>query len=591
MRLRYFRTVGLALVVALAVLGSGIGLKAVSPTPFQIDVSTAIDRGINWLSSVGAFDNPSSAGDAAGLVMEALLEKRATGLATDPPQGYAGASGTDQGRLRNLATYIINETNSNGTFFGAYRDGQRMFALSEYGQTGGPDKSTLGTAISIKQAMDMLVDRTLAQQLEDGYWCYNFANCRDSSTTQFAAAGLASAKSFYSSGKAGDQPFNDAGRVALINTALGKTRQAYETYATTGSDNGSCFVLSNSERGHGYRSVAEAGFRPSLQQTASGIYIQLFGGSNVNTPNVQAYIEWIRNRYRYSDLDSMGNGWPDASWSYYMWSSFKGMELIRQSGVAPTGSNLGPDSYGTLAAGLDPACPQRQEHKDPNVVARPASFGVGGAGYYSGESKSQYFDYAHQILTVQCAQNVGNPGYFGCGAPGPWDAYSSQAYQLLVLQRSTGGACVDTDEDGVCDEVDNCPQVANQNQANTYGGFAGDACEARGTLKLNLSAAPASGTAGATQVNLTGSAFPAGSYGAGDIKVFIASSCFGFSPTPVTTDATKMATILGATRRITFVLPAKTKNGPNAVWITGPGFSSMNCSTLSVQGGVSPTGE
>jgi len=53
------------------------------------------------------------------------------------------------------------------------------------------------------------------------------------------------------------------------------------------------------------------------------------------------------------------------------------------------------------------------------------------------------------------------------------------SYALLVLQRSTGGGCVDTDGDGVCDDVDNCPAVANANQANTYGDARGDACEPR----------------------------------------------------------------------------------------------------------------
>jgi hypothetical protein len=35
----------------------------------------------------------------------------------------------------------------------------------------------------------------------------------------------------------------------------------------------------------------------------------------------------------------------------------------------------------------------------------------------------------------------------------------------------------DVDGDGVCDDVDNCPSVANAGQENTYGGPAGDACE------------------------------------------------------------------------------------------------------------------
>ncbi len=102
--------------------------------------------------------------------------------------------------------------------------------------------------------------------------------------------------------------------------------------ANGGSDNPVCFKLQSDRTGHGYRRMS---YRPSLQQTASGIYIQLFGGADVNSPSVQAYMEWILNRYRYTDLDSMGNSWPGQSHGYYLWSSFKAMELIRASGIAP----------------------------------------------------------------------------------------------------------------------------------------------------------------------------------------------------------------------------------------------------------------
>ncbi len=461
-------------------------------TPFENDVSVAIDRGINYLAAQGAFNNPSSAGDGSGLPMLVLLEKRASGIATDPPQGYTGANPTDQGRLRTAASYILDRANE--TSFYSYRDGAWMFALSEYALTGGPDKSALAPANAdyetIKQVMDRLVDRSLAGQrqasngfpnaVNQGYWCYNDANCEDSSTTQFVVAGLASAKAFYSSAKSGDAPYADAARVTQIDAALARARVAYELNATTGSDNGSCDVMTTTERGHGYNSFKTSSYKPSLAQTASGIYIQMFGGSNVNSASVQNYLEWMRNRYRWQDLDNLGNFWSGNSWGYYLWSSFKAMELIRQSGVAPAAGKLGPNDLGKLAAANAPACVVRQENKDPAVVSRPASFGAGGAGFYAGEAKGQYFDYAHQILGLQCPQGGGSAGYFGCnGSPGNWDSWSHQSYQLLVLQRSTGGGCVDSDGDGVCDSEDNCPAVANPNQENTYGDARGDACEPR----------------------------------------------------------------------------------------------------------------
>jgi len=426
-------------------------------TPFQTDVSIAITKGLNYLATAGVFNNPSSLGvnSAQGVAMEALLEKRASGNPADPPQGYVGASAADQALLKTAASFILS--NSFPQSFYAYRDGAWMFALSGYALTGGPDKSVLGPAVpayhTIKQTMDAMVDRTLASQTASdvckGFWGYTGTGC-DSSTTQYASAGLNAARVFYNSNKSADNVFADAVRAAAIDAALASTRAGYVLNGKAGSDNASCGTVTATERGIGYQAT---GYNPSLQQTASGIYIQLFGGADVNDANLQHYMEWVRNHYRYTDLDNMGNSWPGASHGYYLWSSFKGMELIRQSGVVVNAGNVGPNDYGTVPANA--GCTFRQSSLVPAAKAQPALFGGAPAGVYSAETTGQYFDFAYTLINMQCAS-----GAFECtGYNGSWEGSPNAAhngYALLVLQRATGivQTKCDVNGDGKVDSTD-----------------------------------------------------------------------------------------------------------------------------------------
>lgn len=511
-----------------ALMAMAAGAQAV--TPFQTDVATSIDRGLTWLANNAAYGpSPASCGGdsensrARGLAVLALLEKRPSGNPADPPQGYTGANATDQSRMRNAVACMLDLVNS--TSFYAYRDGNYLMALSLYLRSGGPDKAALVTSGEIPAAsqanyddlitaINRLVDRTLTTQArvangyaESGYdvqnrahpyfgmWGYTGAG-GDSSTTQFAVAGLASAKSVYSDATWGD-PGNRLNGVANdgiggINGALTRARQHYTQWGSTaGSDNGSCDRIEENEAGHGYY----YNYNPSLQQTASGTWVQVMGGATVNDASVQAYLRWLRNHYRHTDLDSMGNSWPSYSYWYYLWSSFKAMELIKASGIAPAPGNIGPDDMGMLAATTDPnpadalagtcfsgATEYRQLHLDPDALPRVASFGAGGNGFYGDDEKDQYFDYAYKILGYQCydgsAPIAGTDGRYGCNsAPSNWNTISSQAYALLVLQRATGGACVDSDGDGVCDEDDNCVTTPNPNQEDKDGDGVGDACD------------------------------------------------------------------------------------------------------------------
>lgn len=451
---------------AFAALAFGaVAGTASAATPFGTDVNTAIDRGLAYLESQGAYTAYPGCGGSVtssisyvrGMPLTALLEKRASGDLTAAPQGYSGASPADQEKMRNAAACILDAANEISQE--AYYYGNWLMGLSLYARTGGLDKGAPGIPndadlMGLVEAIDKLTDDLVNAQCPDTYgtasyrgmWYYSGCG-DDSSTTQFAAAGLAAAKGYYLA--KGDP----GGRVAKINASLALASKHYADFGATGSDNDACSVMDANERGHGYHN----GYAPSLQQTASGLWVQQLGGANVNSAGVQAYLRWMRNHYRWQDLDDMGNFWPDYSYYYYLWSSMKGLLTIKESGITPAAGNLGADAYGTLgpledantADALPGTCAVRQVHRDPATLARPAVFGAGGAGFYSGEPKSTYFDYAYSLLGYQCAN-----GAFQCnGAPSTWTSGATSAsWGLLVLLRSTGGACADADNNGICDE-------------------------------------------------------------------------------------------------------------------------------------------
>ena len=442
---------------------------------FKTDVNSAIDAGLAYARANNHFTVNT---EANGLSLLTLLEKESI------PAGYNGLGAADKILAQNAACILMTSGSfgARGGFY-SYYDGQILMALSVYLTTGGPDAPAPATGptcagSSARATMNKVVDRSLNAQTPgvpaangpQGYWGYT-GNGYDSSTTQFTLAGLSAAKGFYAA--MGESV--DKNRIPLITTALDLTSAAY---AVNGKQNTGTFFDTCGAvgcYGHGYQSYYGAG-NNSTQQTASGTWGQLAGsGKNVNDASVQRYLRWLQNSYNYN-TNARPDSWSEA-YFYSLWSSSKAYNIIQHAGVAATAGNIHPDDIGALPANAS----GRLVNRDPAVDSRPAPRGAGAAGYYAGAPKGWYYDYAYRLMSLQ----NGTSGQFP-NPNGSWNTAVDHAYAILVLQRSLGGACVDTDGDGVCDSVDNCPAVANPGQENTYGDARGDACEPKPVASCDI---------------------------------------------------------------------------------------------------------
>jgi hypothetical protein len=437
---------------------------ASAQTNFAKDVDSALDHFLDYARSqidAGNLGNPPSI-DPVGLVGLTIMEKHDLTTPGSPILGYSNASATDKTRLRSIALGIINTGNhvQRGSFY-AYVDGIDMMFLSLYARTGGPDP--VGGTTTVRGALDILVDRTLAQQTAAGGWgtvgLWGYSGPgSDSSTSQYAVGGLAAAKGYYLDACCGGDP---GSRVAAINTSLSGPNGARQAYAT-GQNAGPAA----NEGGWGYQ---VPGSPTSLQQTGSGLWVTVLGGADINDAAVQKGLHWEQNRYNYQDINAFGDGWQSLSYGYFLFSTSKAYSAFEEQNTPPAGGNITTDDIGDLPA--DPAF-ARLAHIDPNSAAcalttHPAEC----HGSYAGETPHWYFDYAYTIMTRQAAN-----GSFNL-VNGDWDFWSDQAYHALVLERSLAGACIDSDGDGICNTDDNCVNVSNGNQLDTDHDGVGDACD------------------------------------------------------------------------------------------------------------------
>lgn len=464
-------TVALAALAGVLALGGGTALAA---TPFELDVNAAIDAGLQYARANGAFTTYTGGN---GHLLLALLEKHSTPDFGSPIVGYTGLSATDKSLADASACLLMNSGNYGGRGgFYTYYDGQTLMALSVYGSTGGPDTPSACTSIGVRATIDKLVDRTVATQGANGYWDYTGPGT-DSSGTQYGVAGLAAAKGYY---VAMGDPGNRV--AAKINPALARSSNGY--LANGHAMTGTCtFDTCGSQgcKGHGYQTY----YGPSYQQTGSGTWVQLAApGKDVNDPGVQSYLRWLQNAYNYQSTEPLRNSWREA-YFYYLWSSSKAYGILEQANVAPAAGNISTKDIGALPA-KSVACASannptgtvnRLAHRniltDPRVPVR----GADGAGYYAAEAirtyPKWYYDYAYTIMGRQDAA-----GYFS-NPQGTWNGWVDHGYAILVLERSLGGACIDTDGDTICDDRDPCPSDATNQCSKAR-------CDVNGDSKINI---------------------------------------------------------------------------------------------------------
>jgi hypothetical protein len=458
----------IVVMVGLAAIVQQGAVSRAAATNFSSDVAATIDAALARFKAAGVYGDNATGGSAKGLLLLALLEKRAGADPNDPQLGYSGSPAADQQLARCTARHLI----TSGTYAGrggfyAYTDGQAMMALAYYARTGGPDPGVnvdcTGGTISVRTAMDKLVDRTIAAQQKtaghvcNGFWGYTGPGC-DSSTTQFAAGGLAAARGYYLF--AGDSAVP---RLPGTEAALTRTKDGYAA---------SMKPLNAPLAGWSYQNSAGNSGTPSYQQTASGLWASLLGGAAVNDMSIQRALKWMQDRYNYQTIQGSPESWP-YSYAYYLFSSTKAYELIELANAPTNPGNISTDDLGDLPAD---AAKTRLHQRNPEADCDARWAFVGGSNVncgtsYNGEQPRWYYDYAYTIMSRQNADGSFQEPY------SYWEFWTNQAYYVLVLQRALGGVCVDTDGDGICDDDDNCPQTPNANQTDTDGDGVGDACE------------------------------------------------------------------------------------------------------------------
>ena len=426
-------------------------------TPFSLEVDAAIERGLEWLREQQAEDG--SIGDlATGLSALAFLEKRLSADLHSPARGYEGMAEDDQARVRSAIRWVINHFAAfhfQGAAPHPYRVGSSLGPVAVYAATGGPED--VGAMLPVSEALRTCVDNFIARQggtLEECPRCAGSLSMDYSGDCQtgcilpphqFPMAALAAAAAV----------FEDA--AATLERAVGFLDRT-----------------SNPDGGHRYHSTNTTGYGvwpSSSSMGATAVWSYALAGVDREDERIQKVMRWLRDNYTYTwniqcsthavRADGRNYGpfgcelrpWYFA-YHYYLWAMVKAMGMMDRP--------VGPGLLFAEDIGLCPAPGGRECHREPADDGYPE------------DPPSVYYDIAITLIEMQTAE-----GHFPTGLPPRrgWHPISDQAFAILALERSLGGVCPDRDEDGLCEQEDNCPQIFNPEQLDIDADGLGDACD------------------------------------------------------------------------------------------------------------------
>ena len=397
-------------------------------SPFVCDVDESINRGLQSIrareNNVGEIPNLNGQSNPKHnfLAILAFLEKRDDFGWLGRALGYEGMSPQDQDLIERLVQTLLEEEDGirqPGALPYVYTTGGALMALATYLSSNGPDN--VGASITVSQALANGVINLQGNQgntlpNNPGGWNYRRPETRgDLSTTQFAVAGLSAASS-------------------IIPEANGVLPQVIPYLR----------ISQDQEGGLGYR----PGNASSSSMSATGLWCYRLADVPVESTEVQGVLDWLYHNYTYSEL--VGSFRVQSPY-YYLWAAEKALTV----------SSL---------ADLDPS-------SDPLLYRDESDFGIKNPIYYGypQEEPSHFFDFATQLLEWQDLNGDWGTSYNGSHQG--WDQISSHFFAILTLQRSLGGVCLDEDGDQLCGPDDNCPNLANPDQADEDLDGIGDACD------------------------------------------------------------------------------------------------------------------